>query len=360
MKKLQGKMLIVDDSDINRMILAGIFDDSYEIIEAENGKVAVDIIAEHENEIVAVLLDLSMPVMSGDEVLEWLNTRGILPHLPVFVVTAEGNDENVRKCYELGAVDIIQKPVVPFFIRRRVDNVTELYESRKKLSRKVELQGNELLAKAQEINTLNLSLIETLASAIESRDEESGEHVKRIGRFTAFFLLQLNKTGKYNFSDEDISTIAEAAILHDVGKIAIPDAILKKAGPLTDEEFDIMKTHSMRGGEILQRIRGYNSYPVFHYAYDICVHHHERYNGRGYPDKLAGDEIAIWTQVVSLADVYDALTSDRIYKKAVPHEKAVEMIVNSQCGVFNPMLMEILLKYKDELPEIMRKAHLGI
>lgn len=350
-------MLIVDDSEINRMILAGIFDDSYEIIEAANGRIAVDIISQQGHDISAVLLDLSMPVMSGDEVLEWLNKEGILPRLPVFVVTAEGADDIIKKCYELGAVDIIQKPVVPFFIRRRVDNVTELYDSRKKLSRKVELQGNELLAKAQEINTLNLSLIETLASAIESRDEESGEHVMRIGRFTAFFLHQLNKTGKYKFSDEEIKTIAEASILHDVGKIAIPDAILKKPGPLTDEEFEIMKTHSRRGSEILQRIHGYSSYPVYFYAYDICLHHHERYNGRGYPDRLNGDEIAIWTQVVSLADVYDALTSDRVYKKAVPHNKAVEMIINNQCGVFNPLLMQILLEHQDELPEVMRKAH---
>ena len=350
----KGKMLIVDDSEINRAILSVIFDDSYEIIEAVNGKEAVDIMEKRDTEINAVLLDLSMPVMSGDEVLAWMNKSGILPRLPVFVVTAEGNDDTMQRCYELGAVDIIQKPVVPYFIRRRVDNVTELYESRKKLSKRVEMQDYELLEKAREINILNLSLIETLASAIESRDQESGEHVKRIGRFTAFFLHQLNKTGLYFFSDDEIRTIAEAAILHDVGKIAIPDAILKKPGRLTEEEFDIMKTHSARGEEILRSIRGYQSYPVFAYAVDICLHHHERYDGRGYPDGLKGDEIKIYTQVVSLADVYDALTSDRVYKKAMPSEEAIDMIVNNKCGVFNPMLMEILVKYKADLPEVMK------
>ncbi|MGI6069166.1 MAG: diguanylate cyclase [Blautia sp.] len=344
-------ILIVDDMEVNRAILCEQFKQDYQIVEAANGVEAWEYLKKNHQVVAAVLLDLVMPKMGGFEVLNLMKEEGMLKKIPVFLITADDSVENTDRGYEMGVMDIIGKPIVPKFVRRRVSNVVELYRTREQLGQVVERQEEDLFQKSQEIQELNMSIIETLSTAIEFRDCESGQHVQRIHDITLVFLRYLNGLGReeYHFSQEQMEQIATAAIMHDVGKIAIPDYILNKPGRLTKEEFEVMKTHTIQGCELLNRIPKSKENPIYQYAYDICRHHHERYDGRGYPDGLTGDEITIWAQVVSVADVYDALVSKRVYKGPYGHDIAVRMILEGECGNFNPVLMKCLVEAGDEL-----------
>ena len=344
-------ILIVDDMEINRAILSQIFADRNQILEGENGLEAVQILEERREHIAAVLLDILMPVMDGFQVMEKMKDMGLMEKIPVFLITADSSEESMRRGYQLGAMDSIEKPIVPYFVRRRVESVMELFAARERLSHVVELQGQKLRRQEQEILNLNYSIIESLSTAIEFRSGESGEHVKRIRRLTRLLLEELGRTGKkeYVFSDREIQEISQASIMHDVGKIAISDLILNKPGRLTDEEFEIMKSHTVMGCQVLEQIPQYKNNRLYQYAYDICRHHHERWDGKGYPDGLKGREITVWSQVVSVADVFDALTNKRVYKPAIPVPEAMDMIFTGQCGAFNPELLEALEKI---LPQI--------
>lgn len=354
MRTRRDAILIVDDMELNRAILCEVFRGEYEILEAENGKEALEILDGHAEQVAAILLDVVMPVMDGFETLERLEKRGLLKSIPVFLITADGTEENMHMGYDMGVMDIITKPIVPYFVKRRVCSVIELYQAREDLSSRVETQERVLEQRDQEIQELNSSMIEVLATAIEFRDCESGEHVNRIRDLTDLLLRSLREMGleSCQFSDEQIEQISIAAVMHDVGKIAIPDQILNKPGRLTAEEFEIMKTHTVRGCELLERIPKMRETPVYQYAYDICRHHHERWDGRGYPDHLKGDEIEIWSQVVSVADVYDALVSKRVYKDAFAHEQAIEMILGGQCGQFNPALLQSLQQLQGRIRSV--------
>ena len=345
-------LLIVDDMELNRAILSEAFRGDYQILEAENGLEALSLINQYAHRIAAVLLDVVMPKMDGFQLLEELKGRDLLEQIPVFLITADCSEEKMHRGYELGVMDIIGKPVVPYFVRRRVSSVVELFQTRERLGRTVDLQDQQLARQALEIQELNRSIIESLATAIEFRSGESGSHVRRISALTDQLLRQLREEGQVGcaFSDEVIDQIAAAAILHDVGKIAIPDQILNKPGRLTAEEFELMKTHTIKGCELLEQIPQYRTNPLYLYAHDICRHHHERWDGRGYPDGLKGEDIPIWAQVVALADVYDALTNERCYKPPFSHQEAMEMILGGQCGVFNPVLLDTFRRLFDSAP----------
>ncbi len=326
-------ILIVDDMEINRALLAEGFKDKFEIFEASNGLRALELLNDNNN-IIAVLLDLLMPVMNGMDVLYEMNKRGLTSRIPVFIITASDSEKMLMDAYELGAVDIISKPFIMNFLRCRIGNVIELYKHRNDLANIVDEQIRRL-------EVMNQSIVEALANIIEFRDCESGEHVKRIAGLTEILMSAVSDMyPEHYFPKTEISKIATSAILHDVGKISIPDSILNKPGKLTDEEFEIMKSHTVKGYEILNKIPNIMDKDIYRYSHDICRHHHERWDGRGYPDKLKGDEISIWSQVVAVADVYDALISPRVYKKAFEHEKAVQMIFNGECGEFNPKILK--------------------
>lgn len=349
-------LLIVDDDAINRAILEEIFSPRYQILEAENGLTGLREILEGPERLSAVLLDVVMPEMDGLEVLRRLHEKELLDRLPVFLITAEASGDVLKEAYGLGVMDVISKPVVPYVVRRRVESVIELFRARKRLSRTVESQQAKLLEQAQQIIQLNQGMVEALATAIEFRSEESGGHVRRIHDITKCLLSQ-TEFGR-GLDSEEIEEIALASILHDVGKIAVPDAILNKPGRLTAEEFEIMKTHTVQGGALLDRIPQLRRHGAYRYATDIARHHHERWDGGGYPDGLKGDEISLWAQAVSLADVYDALSCKRVYKDAFPRERVLEMIRNGECGVFNPRLLECFFSIEEELTEMYRKENL--
>lgn len=326
-------ILIVDDVEINREILAEIFKDDYKIVHACNGAQAIEIISSNPD-ISAVLLDLLMPGVNGLDVLQEMNRNGKINNIPVFLITAADSQEMLMEGYNLGAIDVIRKPFMAHFLKYRISNVIELYGYRNELEHIVDEQ-------VERLNEINQSMVETLATIIEFRDCESGEHVKRISRITKILMTEVSKMyPEYYLPKVEIDKITSSSVLHDVGKISIPDNILNKPGKLTDEEFEIMKQHTVKGCDILQSIPHMLDEGIYNYSYDICRHHHERWDGRGYPDGLKGDEISIWAQVVSVADVYDALTSERVYKKAFDHDTAFKMIFNNECGVFNPKVLK--------------------
>ncbi len=335
-------ILIVDDDYINRELLKNIFSSGYTFEEAENGEEGLEQIHKHIDKLCAIILDVQMPKMNGIDVLKKISTEGITEQVPIFLITAQDDDDIVDMAYGYGVVDVVPKPVKPIVIQKRVKTVIELFSARKTLSATINDQEEMLLENAKAIDELNRGTIEALATAIEFRDIESGQHVSRIYGMTKFILSQTD-FGK-GLSADTIESIARGAIMHDVGKIAISDIILNKPGRLTREEFEIMKEHTVKGAELLKQICQTQLHESYMYAADIARHHHERWDGRGYPDGLKGNEISVASQVVSIVDVYDALVSVRVYKKAFTPDEAVNMIKNGECGVFNPKLIECFME----------------
>ena len=336
------KILIVDDSEMNRAILTGILDDGYDFLEAENGLQALDVLRAHRD-ISLVLLDIVMPELDGFGVLSVMGEQHWIDQTPVIMISAESDSMLVERAYQLGATDYISRPFDKSVVRRRVMNTLMLYGKQKHLMRMI----TEQVYRREKSNRLMTGI---LSHIVEFRNAESGPHVQHIQTVSELLLRQLaRKTDRYALTEDDIALISTASALHDIGKISIPDSILNKPGKLTAEEFEVVKTHAAVGASILQNLPMTQDEPLIQVAYQICRWHHERYDGHGYPDGLVGDQIPITAQVVSLADVYDALTGERCYKKAYPHETAVRMIQNGECGVFNPLLIECLLDIQDQL-----------
>lgn len=331
-----ARILIVDDSEMNRDMLSDMLSDDYDIVEAADGEEALSILKERVYDIDLVLLDIIMPAVDGFGVLDVMKRYHWIDNTPVIMISSETSQSYIRKAFELGVTDYILRPFDSFIIHKRVSNTLMLYRKQKKLLSALEEQVYE-----NEKN--NSIMINVLAHIVEFRNGESGMHVHHIKQLTSILLQNLiEKTDKYHLTENDILLISTASSLHDIGKISIDDKILNKPGRLTAEEFEVIKTHSVIGAEMLQDLHNTHNYPLFDKAYEICRWHHERYDGKGYPDGLKGEEIPISAQVTSLADVYDALTSNRCYKKAFSHEKAMEMILDGQCGAFNPVLLQCL------------------
>lgn len=335
-------ILIVDDSAMNRMLLSDILADTYNIIEAEDGEQAIAILQQHASEISIVVLDMVMPKVDGFGVLEAMNENRWIQFLPVVSISTESSPEFVERAYSLGVTDFINRPFDELIVIRRVSNTIKLYAKQRKLTNMV---TNEIFEKER-----NGSLMITILSHIvEFRNGESGMHVMNIGTLTEILLNQISKKDdKYYLPYAERDLIVKASALHDIGKISIPEEVLNKPGKLTDEEFEAMKQHTVIGYQMLSDL-GFQDEPLVKVSREITRWHHERYDGRGYPDGLKGDEIPLSAQIVSLADVYDALTSERVYKPAFSHEKAIQMILNGECGAFNPLLLECLVEAQDAI-----------
>lgn len=334
------KVLIVDDSDINREILSAILKNQYEIIEAVSGEQCIEKIKSAGEEISLILLDLIMPGMSGFDVLNYLNDNRIIGKIPVITITGDESDNSVREAYEKGVSDYITRPFDARVVYRRVSNTVNLYSRQKSLIREIEKEANE---KWQN----RTMLVEILSQIIEFRDGDESDcnhagHMLDLSRRLLERLIV--KTDKYAVAGREIELISTASALHDIGKVAIDKNIVGKKGRLTAEEFETMKTHTIIGEEMLNNIPAYSDDPLIKYAKEICRWHHERYDGKGYPDGLKGDDIPVSAQVVSVCDVYDALISKRPYKPAYPREKAIKMIRDGECGAFNPLLVECLIE----------------
>ena len=346
-KLLQNKsqILLVDDSAMNRMMLTEILGDSYHVLEAENGRECMEKLQEEAGNIALVLLDINMPVMDGFEVLKAMNANHTIEDTPVIMISSEDSDAAIRRSYELGASDYVNRPFDARIVYRRVTNTIKLYAKQRRL---VQMVSDQI--RARENNTD--MLVGVLSHIVEFRNGESGAHVRHIRIITELLLRRLLEfSSRYSITAEQQDMIPLASALHDIGKIGIDEKILNKPGRLTPEEFEVMKTHSMLGAKMLHDLDNFAEQPLLQTAYEIARWHHERWDGRGYPDGLKGDEIPISAQLVSLADVYDALTSERCYKKAFSHEKAVQMILNGECGAFNPLLLQCLTDIQADLKE---------
>ena len=344
------RILIVDDSEMNRMILSEMLKGEFEILEAENGSVCLDMLSRYEMKISLILLDIVMPGMDGFGVLEYMNRNNLIKDIPVIMISGEDSGEVIKRAYEMGVSDYIKRPFDMEVVHRRVLNTIKLYAKQRRL---VAMVMNQVFEKEKN----SRMLISVLSEIVEFRNGESGTHVLNINTLTTMILEQLaKKTDKYHLSWSNRMLISTASSLHDIGKIGIDEKILNKPGRLTPEERKIMEKHTVIGADMLANLQMYEDEPLMKVAYQICRWHHERYDGKGYPDGLKGEEIPISAQVVALADVYDALTSERVYKKAYSHEEAVQMICNGECGTFNPLLLECLCEIQDHIKKELQKA----
>ena len=344
--KVKQQILIVDDSEMNREILTEMLQDDFRILEAENGEEALKMLKQYGTGISLMLLDIVMPVMNGFEVLAAMAREHWMDDIQVIMISSEGSEDYIRRAYEMGIADYIRRPFDAKIVYQRVFNTIKLYAKQRRL---ISLVADQIYEKEKN----NRMMVGILSQIVEFRNGESGPHVLHIQTLTRLLLERLvQKTGQYGLSWSEQYMISMASALHDIGKIGIDEKILNKPGKLTKEEFDIMKTHTLIGATMLENLKMYQGEILLEVAYQICRWHHERYDGKGYPDGLVGEEIPISAQVVSLADAYDALISDRVYKKAYSHEQAVKMILNGECGAFNPVLLECLTDIQDHLKEV--------
>ena len=333
---------------MNRAILCEMLKDDFEIIEATNGQECVSLIEQYGKEISLVLLDIVMPIMDGFEILMYMNRNHWIEDVPVIMISSEESENYIRKAFKFGVSDYISRPFDSKVVYQRVFNTIKLYAKQRRLISMVSDQMHE-----KEKN--NQMMVEVLSQIMEFRNGESGLHVVHINTLTRLFLERLvENTDAYNLTPDDCYLISTASAFHDIGKVGIDESILNKPGKLTEEEFETMKKHTLIGASMLDKLEHYKDEKMIKIAYQICRWHHERYDGKGYPDGLTGEQIPIAAQVVSVADVYDALVSKRVYKDAYSHEQAMKMILNGECGAFNPLLMEVLVEIQDKIKEEIR------
>ena len=347
---MKDTLLIADDAEINRELLKDIFEEQYAILEAADGVETIELIKENSDRIALIFLDLIMPNKSGLDVLSFMEENGY-ELIPVIMITGEATAMSEERAYELGAADVIYKPFQPNVVMRRTQNIIELFQHRIDLEIKLEERTRELEESRRIIEKSNDFLINALSSVVEFRSLESGEHVQRVKYFTKILLKEIKKMyPEYKLTKDQIRLMADASALHDIGKIAIPDSILLKPGRLTRDEFEEMKKHTLYGCELLEKFKQEEN-DFYKYCYDIVRWHHERYDGKGYPDGIGGDDIPIWAQAVSIVDVYDALVSKRVYKAPYAVDEAVRMIEAGECGTFSPQLLECFQMAKPKLFE---------
>lgn len=348
------RMLIVDDVEINREIMACHFDD-YEIVMAGNGQEALDRIIECNYDIDIILLDIMMPVMNGFEFLEKRAENLLIARIPVVMVTGEdSNDTDLEKnSFQYDISDFVRKPINPHVVKRRVGNIVRLHDYEKELEHKVISQEDEINDYIKQLHEMNNNLIESISNIVESRNLESGMHVKRVKTFVNCLTKYVQQHYlEYNITDEDVEMFTVTSAMHDIGKIVIPDAILLKPGRFTDEEFEQMKQHTVAGGKIIEQSVDFKDTKYSKCAYEITRWHHERFDGRGYPDKLVGEEIPIAAQITGVCDCFDALVSERCYKKAFDYDTAYEMITSGQCGTFSEKMMTSFLAVREDFYRI--------
>ncbi len=342
------KILIADGSDVNQSLLYEIFASQYEILRTDNGEDGFRLILENKDELAAILMSESIASHTSKETALTLSALKVLENVPIIYMLENGSSGIKHQKFSIPFSEVLDSPVNPYIAKKRVANLIEFFSNKKALeqlvsdqTKKILQQNRELREQQKKINTINNDVLDTLSTVIEYRDVESGRHIHRIRKFTEVILRILaEKYPKYNMTEDKIELITSASSIHDIGKIAIPDSILLSPRRLTFEEFRVMKQHTIKGCEILDQLEAVEKNEYFRYCYDICRYHHEKWDGMGYPEGLVGDQIPIWAQVVSLADCYDALTSDRPYKSAYSHEQAVEMIRTGACGAFSDEMMD--------------------
>lgn len=349
-------VLVADDSDIDREILCEVLREDFDTLEAENGFEAISkaIEADENGTLAACIIDIAMPIIDGLAALEEL--KDMAARIPMLLITAESTPENIRRGHELGMADFIVKPFRGYGINQRIHNLIDQFNRRNKAAAAKAAKKEDILFSNEDLEEFSAVLIEVLGAIIEYRGIESMQHIKRIRMYTQCLIECVAKNCRdYEIKDSDIKRISMASAVHDIGKIVIPDSILLKPGRLTPIEFETMKSHTTRGCEILKYMDTLRDKDFLRFCYEICRSHHERWDGNGYPDKLRGDAIPISAQVMAIADVYDALTTNNIYRPKFSHEQSVHMITTGECGSFAPRLLRCFEYVKDKFKEISEK-----
>lgn len=357
---MNGKILIVDDMKNNREVLAKILKEEYEIMEAKNGIEAWEIIIKERKSLSAVLLNLIIPEMDGFQIIEKMNQNKLMDTIPVVIISEDNQPETEGKCLELGVADFIRKPFNNLIVKKRVENIVKYDTYKKSLEEKVEnqmitlrKQYKVIQVQADKMQKKNDEIINIVGNVAEYRSLESGSHIRRVKQYTRILGEYVKDNyPEYGLTKEKLDIIVSASALHDIGKVAIPDSILLNPGRLTDEEYDYLRSHTIRGCELLEDFKNVWSEDYLKVGQEICRSHHERYDGKGYPDGLVGDEIPISAQLVSIVDVYDAMTNERFYKGALAIERVFYMITNGECGIFSPKLLEAFRKVKPKFEEM--------
>ncbi len=354
------KMLVADHIEMNKSIIHEIFASEYEIIQTSGSELTFQLMTQYRNTLSMIMINEDIARNFSKDIVKTLTNLKLFENVPVLLVLNQNSARMKQMNIDLPFSDVVSSPVNPYVIQKRVANLVELYSHKceledlvQKQTAKILSQNKALKLQQRKINTINNDMLDTLSTVIEYRDVESGRHIHRIKKFTEVMLRQLAvRYPKYRMTEEKINLIASASSLHDIGKIAIPDSILLSPRRLTYDEFKIMKEHTVKGCDLLNQLDSVERNEYFTYCYDICRYHHEKYDGMGYPDGLKGDQIPIWAQVVSVADCYDALTSERPYKAAFSHEQAVEMIRTGACGAFSDEMMDCFSACLDEFKKL--------
>ena len=357
---IMDKILVVDSKKNNRKMIANILQSEYEIIEAGHGEQAWESIRKYRKVFSAVLMSLELPGLSGIQILEKMGESRLIDTLPVIIINDSRQDELEGKCLELGAADFICQPLDKKVVKRRVQNIVNSYAHKKQMEEKVEnqmitlrKQYKVLQVQADKLQKKNDEIINIVSSVAEYRSLESGSHLRRVKKYTRILGEYVKDNyPEYGLTDELLDVIVSASALHDIGKVAIPDSILLNPGRLSDDEFDYLRSHTIRGAELLDDFKNAWSQDYVKIGKEICRSHHERYDGKGYPDGLVGDEIPISAQLVSIVDVYDAMTNERFYKGALAIERVFYMITNGECGIFSPKLLEAFRNVKPKFEEM--------
>lgn len=360
---MDKKVLIVDDVMLNREMLAEILETNYSVEKAKNGREALNLIEASPASFSLIMLDLIMPVMDGFDVLERLKKLDLLKRIPIIIITSDNSVESERKCFDYGVCDFIKKPFDDALVLLRVNNAIALYSYKNNLEDKVKeqtsilsKQNKKLKEQASQLSASNQKIIEVLGTVVESRNFESGQHIQRVKKYTYILAKQIMKDfPQYRLTNDIIQIMVPASALHDVGKISISDSILLKPGRLTPEEFDEMKKHTTKGVNILKNIEGVWDEKFAKMCIDICKYHHERYDGKGYPEGLKGEEIPIAAQIVAIADVYDALVNKRVYKDAYPASTAFAMIINGECGSFSNNVLQSFTRARKSFENVLNE-----
>lgn len=352
----KSTIIVADDAKINRSILVNALKDDYNIIEVEDGEQTLKAIVENYKKIGVVLLDVNMPRINGFQVMNALNRKNALKYVPIILITEDKSLETMRKGYEYGAVELITKPFDIQAVKSCIVNIIKIYSEKNKLEAVTIRQNRELLEQTEKLRKLNEQVMDMLGTLVEFRGAEGSNHIKRVKELTKILCESiLSNFPEYQLSKADVNYIASASCLHDVGKMLIPDHILLKPAKLTPDEYEIVKSHTTKGCEILQAIEEYQENIYFKYSYDICRYHHERYDGNGYPEGLFGDNIPISAQIVSIVEAFDALMTTSVYKDRYNFDKAYQMIVDGECGVFSPKIMQCFQLCKENFRLVERK-----
>ena len=351
--KERTTILIAEDVEINRAILKEMFEEQYEVAEAENGQVAIDYLYSNGEKVACLLLDLVMPVKTGFDVMEYMKEAGMVDAIPIILITGDDSKETEEIAYNYGAADIIYKPYIERVVMRRVKNVVDLYSHKNHMEALVQEKTLQIQEQSKQLKETNEMILDALGSVVGYKTNESKEHTRRIRKFTRIMLKYAAKFHpEFELDEEHIDMIVRATALHDIGKLGIPDEVLLKYGKLSPADERLMQSHTTIGCEILESFSQISDQKFYDYCYDICRHHHERWDGSGYPDKLAGDEISFVAQIVSLVDAYEELVTENAYHTPYTHQTAVQAIMDGEEGVFSPMALECFQLSNEEFQKL--------